>query len=336
MIFDFKPNDEPGRLLALERLDIMDTGVEPRFERIADMVQQGVNAPMCALSFIGQDRLWLKAQRGFSGAEVAREVAICTNLLEDTTPLYIADAEADPRFADNPMVTGAPHLRSYVGAPLTTPDGYNVGALCAFDSQPREFRPHEIAMLANFAAIAMEELELRQALRPDTATGVLSRAGWLDRAAYEVERAQRYRRPLSVLVFDIDHLRKINETGGFAMGDAVIERLAALSKSIMRRTDLIGRFGGEEFAILAPETTVGGAFSLGERIRAAFAAEAVGKAQTVSATVSVGLAQLELSDADFDSLFHRADAALSQAKAEGRNQVVVADAFAAKTERVAG
>ena len=167
----------------------------------------------------------------------------------------------------------------------------------------------------------------------DGLTGVASRRRLEAVLDAEHERSRRYRRPLAVLVIDIDHFKRVNDTYLHTTGDLVLKTVAGAIREMLRRSDLCGRYGGEEFVVVAPELSTEGAVVLGERIRQHVAALRVvsspGEGQaptvTVSVTVSIGVAAFDQGATHpIGQLLKRADAALYQAKAQGRNRVVLA------------
>src|SRR5215213_2688370 len=175
---DDKLTDEDGRLAALKRYEFHETGEREPFQRIVDLVQQVMGVPMAAVTMIGADTQFFRAQRGLPWTELLRDDAFCTYTIAQHGPLAVSDARTDPRFAGNPMVTGAPHIRSYLGVPLTTPDGYNVGSLCAFDNEPRLFDRTQGEIMKKLAEIAVEQFELQQIAKQDSMTGALTRRGF--------------------------------------------------------------------------------------------------------------------------------------------------------------
>ena len=316
--------DEDGRIRALDRLEVLDTAEEKPFEKIVTLVQQVLDVPMCAVSLIDRDRQWFKAKRGLSVDETARDISFCTHAIQGDVPFIIHDAELDTRFASNPLVTGDPHIRSYAGIPLQTPDGYNVGTLCAIDTVPRSFPAHEISILSNFAKVIVDELELRQIATSDALTGALSRRAWMEEAASELTRSERYQRPLSILIMDIDHFKTVNDTYGHLVGDIVIKRLAELAMAQIRETDALGRFGGEEFVVLMPETALKDSMKLAERLRKCFSESEIHKLNGARCSISIGVTERAKGEIVLEPLLDRADKALYKAKNAGRNRCVSA------------
>lgn len=160
MIAPAIPADELQRLTALAALDILDTPAEERYDRIVRLAQKVLSVPIAYLSFVDEERQWLKSRVGMPVCETARDISFCGHAILQREPLVIPDARNDPRFADNPMVVGEPFIRFYVGIPLASPDGFNVGTLCVADSDPRTIEPDQLRMLQDFAALVEREFTL--------------------------------------------------------------------------------------------------------------------------------------------------------------------------------
>lgn len=315
-----KPVDEPGRLAALRRYSVLDTVPEEPFDKLTQLVQDVLEVPIAAVSLIDSERQWFKSIVGLSTCETSREVSFCAYAIRKHEPLVVPDATQDPRFANNPLVTGAPWVRSYLGIPLETPDGYNLGALCAIDTKPRSFDASQIAVMQSFAELVMNELELRQIAMTDALTGAISRLGWMQAAEGEFLRAARYGTEASMIVLDVDYFKKVNDCHGHPAGDAVLRSLTEICRAEIRDSDVLGRLGGEEFAILLPETETGGALELAERLRARIAATPVdANGAVLRVTASFGVCSLHPGLKTVDEWLAEADALLYEAKDAGRN-----------------
>jgi diguanylate cyclase (GGDEF)-like protein len=174
---------------------------------------------------------------------------------------------------------------------------------------------------------SLRHAQLEHASRMDAKTGLLNAITWQREARVELSRAVRTHTPLAVAMIDIDHFKRVNDTYGHLAGDAVLATLSATLRALLREYDIIGRFGGEEFAILLPHTDMLSAQQITERLRAKLAEITVaagrgtGVEVPLQVTVSIGVASLETSRRDLDELIAAADAALYRAKAQGRNQV---------------
>ena len=157
-----KPADEQARLAALARYQIVDTAPEPEFDALVEIAARLLNVPIVLVSIVDADRQWFKARYGIKTLETPRDPAFCSYVVFEQAPLVIADALADPRFADNPLVVGPPHIRAYAGVPLRTPQGFTLGALCAVDHVPRGFSDEYVRLLQLLAVQVMTLLTLRR------------------------------------------------------------------------------------------------------------------------------------------------------------------------------
>lgn len=167
------------------------------------------------------------------------------------------------------------------------------------------------------------ELELDKNAKVDFLTELFNRRHFIKLANQELQRATRFNHPLSILVVDIDHFKRVNDTHGHHCGDNVLKKFAGVCRLAFREIDVIGRMGGEEFAILLPETSRAQACEAAERLRARIAATEVllDQGQAIQFTVSIGVASLNSTDDTLDVLLSHADNALYEAKNAGRNQV---------------
>ncbi|WP_217362468.1 MBL fold metallo-hydrolase [Ruegeria arenilitoris] len=152
------PHDEDSRLESLHRLNILDTEPEDRFDRYTRLAANLFNVPIALVSLVDRDRQWFKSRHGLAVDETTREVSFCAHALHEENMLVVNDALADPRFADNPLVTNDPRVRFYAGYPLALPDNSRVGTFCVIDVRPRELNEQQIGMLRDLGQ--MVELEL--------------------------------------------------------------------------------------------------------------------------------------------------------------------------------
>ncbi len=317
------PTLEQERLCALDRYDVLDTPREEAFDRITRLVRRILDVPIATVTFLDAHRQWFKSRQGLDDGETARELAFCDHAIRAEAPLIVPDTMLDERFADSSMVTGGPRIRFYAGVPLRTSDGHNIGTLCAIDTRPREFTSDQVGILTDLAQMAMGELELRRLATTDCLTGAMSRRSFREEGGRAVSLALRHGHNLICLALDIDYFKHVNDTHGHGVGDRVLAGTAALCQELIRKSDLLGRIGGEEFAILLPHTPRKPALQVAEKLRAAIANQRfeVGNV-TVRITASLGVAALDRSLPDIDALLGRADSALYAAKAAGRNQVI--------------
>jgi diguanylate cyclase (GGDEF)-like protein/PAS domain S-box-containing protein len=165
--------------------------------------------------------------------------------------------------------------------------------------------------------------ELEHRARTDALTGLNNRRHFHELAELEVARAKRYGKSLSVMMLDLDHFKDINDAYGHQVGDTVLQKFSNICLQSMREIDVIGRLGGEEFAILLPEANITQAMEAAERLRAEVEHTALPLegGQVITFRVSIGVTELHEADQDIASLLKRADAAMYDAKQAGRNSV---------------
>jgi diguanylate cyclase (GGDEF)-like protein len=174
------------------------------------------------------------------------------------------------------------------------------------------------------AALQQKQKELERLTRLDGLTGLYNRNTFVELTRQELSRAQRQSSATAILLFDLDHFKRVNDTWGHPAGDAVLKHVADLANNTVRSTDLVGRLGGEEFMVLLPNTSEGSARKIAEKLRHRLEeTPVVWESVTISATASFGLAGTTAAEKrDFDSLYNDADKALYLAKQRGRNCVV--------------
>ena len=156
------PHDELSRLAALHAYGVLDTPAEAGFEHITSLVVRLFRTPAAAVTLVDAERQWFKSIRGLEIRETPRNQSFCAHAMWGDEVMIVPDTTLDTRFRDNPLVTGKPGLRFYAGAPLRTPEGYPLGALCLFDYQPRDFTLAEQELLVELASLAEDELLLRR------------------------------------------------------------------------------------------------------------------------------------------------------------------------------
>ncbi|HET7433549.1 MAG TPA: ATP-binding protein [Thermoanaerobaculia bacterium] len=156
------PANEAERLRALDRYAILDTLPEPGFEDVARLASMICGTPIALISLVDDHRQWFKARVGLNVAETPRDLAFCAHALNARELLIVPDARIDVRFADNPLVVAEPRIRFYAGAPLTTPEGLNLGTLCVIDHTPRTLSDEQHGALRALAGQVMVQLELRR------------------------------------------------------------------------------------------------------------------------------------------------------------------------------
>lgn len=152
------PANEVQRLMALREAAILDTPSEERFDRLTRLAQHLLGVKIALVSLVDEQRQWFKSRQGLDACETGRDVSFCGHAILDSEIFEVSDARLDPRFIDNPLVTGPPDIRFYAGAPLSTPDGYRLGTLCIIDTAPRQLSTMERRSLRDLADCVEDEI----------------------------------------------------------------------------------------------------------------------------------------------------------------------------------
>ncbi|OYU00001.1 MAG: GGDEF domain-containing protein [Burkholderiales bacterium PBB1] len=324
------PANEAERIAALQEFKLLGSSAEQSYDDMTMLAAMICNTPIALMSLVDTNRQWFKSRVGLDAAETPRELAFCAHaILSPDQLLIVPDATQDSRFAGNPLVTGAPNVRFYAGAPLVTPEGLAIGTLCVIDRKPHTLSEGQQAALQALARQTMVQLELRRNLLDseqrnltDALTGAANRRAFTRRLHEEWKRRGRNQQPLSLLMIDVDHFKRFNDRFGHPAGDLVLMRLVKLVGGALREHDLLSRYGGEEFAVILPESDAVAAEAVAQRVRSAVSG-ATWPLRAV--TVSIGVATvLPATTLEMNSLVIAADEALYAAKAAGRDQVQVA------------
>ncbi|MEI7643658.1 MAG: response regulator [Chloroflexales bacterium] len=191
--------DEAARQAALEQYQILDTPPEEAFDEIARLAAEICGTPIALVSLIDARRQWFKARVGLTTQETPRKVAFCAHAIAfPDDMLVVPDATCDQRFADNPLVTAAPHIRFYAGTPLVTPEGHALGTLCVVDQVPRNLSPFQHHALQVLGHQVVMHLEQRRQIR-DLQEAVAARAASEQYAQQLTDESQRQARTLALL-----------------------------------------------------------------------------------------------------------------------------------------
>jgi PAS domain S-box-containing protein len=159
------PPDEVGRLLSLASYALLDTPPEVDFDDLTRLASQICQTPISLITLVDKDRQWFKSHTGTDLGETSRDISFCAHAIMGRDAFVIDDARKDPRFAQNPLVTGTPKVRFYAGAPLMMPDGHALGTLCVIDSLPRSLCPDQIAALESLSRQVVSQMRLRKSGR---------------------------------------------------------------------------------------------------------------------------------------------------------------------------
>ncbi|MEN3277801.1 MAG: hypothetical protein V7631_3591 [Massilia sp.] len=278
------PVDEAKRLAALYATNLFGTGPEEAFDRITRLAAKLLDVPTALISLVGSDVQWFKSRCGFASQYTSRDVSFCGHAILTDQPLVIPDAARDARFADNPLVTGAPHIRFYAGVQLYSVERAKVGTLCVIDTRPRQIGEAELAELHELArmveeliyhrqlALAAQQLheQLQQHAPPaqlagaagqvefllthDTLTGLANRQALLRTMHDNVADWGSRGVPATIACLNIDRFKRINEALGHAAGDEALMAVTRSLKAILAPGEMLARTGNDEFVLLLNES----------------------------------------------------------------------------------
>ncbi len=156
------PDNEEHRLSELLSYDILDSEEEALFDEITTLASQICESPIALISLVDRDRQWFKSKVGLDASETSRNIAFCAHAILQKEVFEVPDTLKDKRFQDNPLVTGAPSIRAYAGAPLITPSGTAIGTLCAISDKPRTLSDQQRQSLKTLSRSVVSHLELRR------------------------------------------------------------------------------------------------------------------------------------------------------------------------------
>ncbi len=317
----------------LNQAELMDDPLEPALATLMDLV--GAEAGWILL-LEPDSSTRLAAVRGLPPELAAEDYAafrssgcVCQQMLlagELTEGVILVDCE---RLSAENSGLGA-YPRNHATIPLRV-GGKVLGNLNLVARSARDFTEEELRLLTAAGdqfGVAVERAQLfgevQQLAVTDSLTGLNNRRHLFVLAEREFERAQRYANPLAIMMLDLDFFKRVNDTYGHAIGDHVLCMVAERCVGNLREVDILGRYGGEEFVVLLPETNLASASIVAERLCRLIGDEPVETEKgPVSVSVSIGVAPLDDDCPSFDALLERADQALYDAKERGRNQVAV-------------
>jgi diguanylate cyclase (GGDEF)-like protein len=337
------PHEEPRRLQSLREYEILDTPPEPQFDDLTRLAAEICGTPMATIGLIDADRQWFKSKVGPVPAQTSLEDSFSARTILNGRLSVVPDATRDRRFANSRFVTGAPHVRFYAGAPLTSHDGYALGTLAVLDSVPRSLTHAQEQALQTLARQVMAQLELRRTVARlrhdamhDSLTGLPNRALFHQRLGESLSRAKqdpafRY----SVLFLDLDRFKVVNDSLGHAAGDQLLVSIARTLEKCARGlgsqggagsfgrqgagAHTVARMGGDEFTMLLS--------GVGDAEASAAAADvlrAVGSTpfriggHEVFTGASIGIVHGDARYERAEDLVRDADAAMYRAKSGGK------------------
>lgn len=248
------PENEARRLEVLKTLGLFETPPEERFDRFARFAQRLFSVPVAYVALVGKDTLWYKAMEGAEMEVSPRDISFCSHTLLTEDIMVVEDTHEDPRFIDSPFVSEPPHIRFYAGVKLNAEDDVCVGTLCIVDVKPRQLSKDDIEILRDLARMVEQEFRAQAMATTDDLTGLSNRRGFRSIAQHAISLCRRMDKPATLMFFDLDGFKAINDNHGHAEGDKVLQDLGKLLLEEFRNSDVIARLGGDEFCVLLTGT----------------------------------------------------------------------------------
>jgi diguanylate cyclase (GGDEF)-like protein len=337
------PENDEQRVASLRAMTLLSTPREADFDRVTRIASKLFGTGIAAITLVDKERQSFKSCIGLEITGTTREYSFCSHAIESLGTFVVRDALADRRFHDSPLVTGEPKIRFYAGEPLRNAAGFLIGTLCVLSHEPRGFSEEDqksLQDLSRMVELVLENRRLQETQfallnslveadrdkRVDPLTGIWNRRGLDELFDRELARVTRENIPLTVGMADIDYFKKVNDTFGHQIGDEAIKVTANLLLNNVRKTDIVGRYGGEEFLKIIPGMPADVLPKFADKILTKFREQAELRVPGHDAfrfTISVGFAVMMPVNGlpiDRDLLLDAADKAMYAAKANGRDQ----------------
>ena len=348
------PIDEARRLAALYATRLLGTSPEDAFDRITRMAARLLKMPISLVSLVDKDVQWFKSRCGFTPTESPRALSFCGHAILEHEPLVIPDALLDPRFADNPLVTGEQHLRFYAGVQLFSIDRMAIGTLCVLDRVPRTLGQDELDILRDLARMVESLIQHRQLasaarslyahmeldpsnaelssaagqveflLNHDVLTGLANRQSLVRAVEKHLAAMGDNGAQAKTLVasINVDKFKRLNELLGHHGGDKALVTITRSLQALLRPGDMLARAGNDEFVLLLPG--LGDDSAARDRLRQLMQAvhhEYMTPGGPIPLTCSIGYAICPDDGEDGDLLLNNAAMAMRRAKALGGGQI---------------
>jgi len=303
------PTNEAERLHALRALDILDTPAEERFDRVTRLAKRMFNVSIALVSLVDENRQWFKSKQGLDAEETPRDISFCGHAINQDRVLVVNNALDDERFFDNPLVMDDPKIRFYAGYPLMLTPEIKIGTLCLIDSEPHELSTEDAALLEDLGAMIEDEIRSTHIATLDELTRISNRRGVTILAEKLINMCGRIKKSVTVVLFDLNKFKAINDTYGHKEGDDVLAAFAQALLASSRDSDAVGRWGGDEFVAIISDADVAGVEKLLARLRVNLAQRVSDKPYDVSFCAGHATCTWDQIES-FEAMVEQADAAM--------------------------
>ncbi len=249
------PANEADRIQAVRSLGLLDTPPEERFDRFTRLARRVFNVPIALVTLVDEHRLWCKSCQGTDRREIDRGSSFCAHAILEDKIMIVPDTNQDDRFRDNPSVVGESGIRFYAGIPIKSTLGMLVGTLCLLDTKPRQFSDMDQQLLKDLGTMVEDEFVVQGIATVDDLTGLSNRRGFKAIATHALAMCRRQKKAATLMFFDLDGFKRVNDQYGHAEGDQVLTDIGQILLHEFRNSDVIARLGGDEFCILLTGTS---------------------------------------------------------------------------------
>jgi len=313
---------------------------------LADSIALALRTPFVIAALNRRYRSWYHCEHGFSAYPAADLQSYFARMHLSQSRFDVSDISEESFFSSHTAGLKLPEFKAVAGVPLMDPNGKRFGTLCIAYPEARDFSESELNLLTSFGQLVSNDICMRSAARYavrdlveleqekcdlfelatiDPLTKALNRRAFMRFSERELNRFKRDNTRMSALMLDIDHFKQVNDVHGHAVGDRVLAKMVSVAASVLRQEDLIGRLGGEEFAIVLVDSDAEAAAKVADRIRQAIKqVKFPGESGPFNVTVSIGVSEPFFAEPSINEVLERADAALYEAKRTGRDRVIVA------------
>ncbi|MEM7637616.1 MAG: sensor domain-containing diguanylate cyclase [Pseudomonadota bacterium] len=340
------PKFEEQKSEILQRYQILSEDQSAGPLCVADSIAMALQTPFVIAALNRRYRQWYMCEHGLDGFGAADLQTYFARMHLSQTRFDVADIREEEFFSSNTQGLRIPNFQSIAGVPLTDPNGKRFGTLCVADDKPRQLTEAELNLLSSFGRLVSNDICVRSAARYavrdlielehekcdlfelatiDPLTKALNRRAFMRFSERELARFKRDNGQLATLMLDIDHFKQVNDVHGHATGDKVLSKMVSVAASVLRQEDLIGRLGGEEFAIVLVDSDATAAVRVADRIRQAIKqVKFPSETGPFNVSVSIGVSEPFYNEASINDALERSDAALYRAKRNGRDRVEIA------------
>lgn len=340
------PKFEEQKSEILQRYQILSEDQSVSAVCLADTIAVALGAQFVIAALNPRYRKWYHCDHGLGAYSATDLQTYFARTHLSQSRFDVVDISEEEFFTHYTEGLKIPKFKSMAGVPLTDPNGKRFGTLCVAGLKPRQLNEAELNILSSFGRVVSNDICVRSAARYavqdlielenekcdlfelatiDPLTKALNRRAFMRFSEREMARFKRDSGALSTLMLDIDHFKQVNDVHGHATGDKVLSKMVSIAANVLRQEDLIGRLGGEEFAIVLVESDAASAYNVADRIRQAIKqVKFPSDTGPFNVSVSIGVSEPMYNEASITDSLARADAALYRAKHNGRDRVELA------------